>query len=281
MILEEEVKMVINQFNIEYYQKILNTKLKCGDRIMVSIKDLPETSGVVITAICEYCGQSFRQQYRRYVTAGLTGKHCCSKCRYQKIVDLSMERYGTKCTLNLPEVHQKMVHNNLLKYGTTHSVTPESYAKRGETMKKRYGCEYSLQSPEIRAKANQTMYELGNCEVFSSKQQEYLCTLLNGISNFPVGHYHIDCFLKEQNIGIEYSGRGHDLSVRLGDLTEKEFQAREKARHTYFLNHNIPIIEFVSHTDKLPPDDEIIRYVNESIEKFSQGLKYIQIIFPN
>ena len=41
MIIETEVKMVINQYNIEYYRLLGYEVHKIGERILVQVEDLP------------------------------------------------------------------------------------------------------------------------------------------------------------------------------------------------------------------------------------------------
>lgn len=277
MIFEKEVAVKINQYNINYYEKKMNKILSIGEKIKVKVDILPPTSGVKITTQCEYCGVYFQKEYRKYIDSKKTGKICCANCKKSKILENCIEKYGTRSTLLLPEVHDKMVQNNLKKYGTTHNVTPESIKKAQETNLKKYGVKSALSSPEIREKINLSLYNNGKeSGVYTSKQQLHINNLLEGELNYPVGVYHIDIFLKKDKIGIEYSGSGHDLSVKLGRVSEKKFLAKEKARHSYMLNHNIPIIEIFSQTDKLPPDEIILKEINKGIEyiKTSHDLYY-------
>lgn len=277
MIFEKEVKMVINQYNIDYYKKKLNKELSIGERVFVDVNVLPPTSGVKITTQCEYCGAVFKKPYRRYLESKERGKICCSNCKEKKILENCISKYGTRSTLLIPEIHDKMVQNNLKKYGVPHSTTKESIKKARQTTLQRYGVENVLSSPKIREKINLTLYENGmESGVYTSKQQKHINELLQGELNRPFGPYHVDIFLKEKNIGIEYSGSGHDLSVKLGRVSEKKFQAKERARHSYFINRKIPIIEIFSKKDKLPSDEVIIKEINNAIEyiKSSSSLYY-------
>lgn len=273
MIYEKQVTMVINQFNKDYYGSLFHQQYKGGERILVPVDLLPATSGVKVTTQCEYCHRDFIVSYRRYLLSQEKGKICCTHCKGQKITENCIEKYNTRCTLQVPQFKQKMINNNLLKYGTTHSVTKESYAKRGKTMLQKYGAEYTLQSSELRSRVNQTMFELGNCATYTSKQQKYLSELINGEINYPFGPYHIDVYSASLGIGIEYSGSGHDLGVRLGNVSKDEFLLREENRREYFIKHGFPVLEFVSKTDKLPPDIillDLIQIFINSHELYSQ-----------
>lgn len=171
-----------------------------------------------------------------------------------------------------------MIENNLKKYGTKHNVTSESIKKMQETMLIKYGAKGSTGSLEIREKINKTMFLNGKeSGVFTSKQQIYINKLIGGELNYPVGPYHVDIFLLEQNIGIEYSGSGHNLGVRIGRISQKQFDSQEKARYNYFKNHKIPIIEIFSKNDKLPSDDILLKQIYKAINyiKTSASLYYI------
>ena len=152
-----------------------------------------------------------------------------------------------------------------------------STAKRVSTNIERYGFSYPLQDPARREEANIRMYLLGKRAVFASRQQYYLCQLFKGIINYPIGPYHVDCYIPEDNIIIEYSGGGHDLSVKLGRMTRKQFTGKEKARLSYFCNRNIPVLEFVSKTDKLPTDDILLKNLSEAKKQFDLGVKYVSV----
>lgn len=281
MIYEKEVRMVINQFNIDYYQEKMNRNLKIGEKVMVPVELLPPTSGVYITTCCEYCGESYKMHYRRYLAGMATGKICCKKCKPQKILENCINKYGVRSTLRLPEVHNKMVKNILMKYGSEENYNRMVFEKMSSAIKEKYGVDNVLQDPNIRAKGNITMYNNGNNKVCTSKQQKVICKIFNGILNYPVGPYHLDIFLADKNIGIEYSGGGHNLGVKIGRLSEKQFMGKEKARHNYFKNHNFPIIEFVSKTDILPNEQILIHLFQEAYKRLTHGSLYERVDLDN
>lgn len=66
------------------------------------------------------------------------------------------------------------------------------------------------------------------------------------------------------------------MSVQLGRETRERFEGKEKRRKTYCLRHNLPIIEFVSKTDKLPQDEILIEYVEDFYQKtLNDGTMYM------
>lgn len=209
----------------------------------------------------------------------------------------NLERYGVDNPMQNIEVRQRALKTDLEKYGSYHISSPIIREKSKQTMLEKYGVEYPAQcpeifqklentnmikygnqcclaNPEIKAKAFKTMTLNGQEAVLSSSQQRYLNELFHGQLNYLFTYYHVDSYLAEDNIIIEYSGRGHDLSVRLGKETQEHFDGKEKARRAYFRNLNIPIIEFYSKTDKLPSDDILIQHFLDAKLKFSTGVLY-------
>lgn len=164
------------------------------------------------------------------------------------------------------------------RYGVPYSgMAPSTTQKRNETNLERYGYTCALSNPEIRKKGFETMSKNGTQAVLSSKQQEYLNQLFGGELNYLYGYYHIDSYVKEDNIGVEYSGAGHDLSVRTGRENKVHFEGKEKARKNFFKNNGLPILEFFSKKDKLPSDEELIVYYNEAKQKFAEGYLYCSV----
>lgn len=181
----------------------------------------------------------------------------------------NLQKYGTKFHIISDTVQETIIQNNLKRYGVPYtSMLPSTTEKRNETNLQRYGYTCSLCNPEIRKKGYETMSNNGTQAVLSSSQQNHLNQLFGGILNYLYGYYHIDSYIKEDKIGIEYSGSGHNLSVRLGRETEKTFLGKEQARKTYFKKHGLPIVEFVSTTDILPSDEKMYAYYNNAKEKF-------------
>ena len=110
--------------------------------------------------------------------------------------------------------------------------------------------------------------------VLSSSQQIYINNLYNGELNYLFEYYHVDSYLMKDNVIVEYSGSGYDLSVRIGRETREKFEGREKARRNYFINRKIPVLKLVSKTDKLPDDEKLLEILSKAKELFSQGVLY-------
>lgn len=196
----------------------------------------------------------------------------------EKVMQTDLARYGTAHHITAAAVIAKATQTKIRKYGSTNVfVDPAIVAKRRSTNLARYGVEHVLQSQEIRAKGYQTMSDNGVSAVLASKQQRHLAALYHGNLNHLIGYYHVDCYLEQENIAVEYNGSGHDLSVRLKRETIERFMQKEHARYAYFANHNIPVLVLVSKTDRLPSDNILLQCLQDSIRQFREGKKYIEI----
>lgn len=193
-----------------------------------------------------------------------------------------LERYGVPHHIVAAEVRAKSETTLLTKYGTTAvTAVPEIQAKIRATNQERYGVDCVLQNPDIKQKAYQTMWQNGSNAVLASTQQHYITNLYGGICNYLLDYYHIDCFLIEENIAVEYDGSGHDLSVRLGRETPEHFEAKERARYTYLRNRGIPVLVLKSKTDRLPPDDILLDCLQNAKQQFLNQVLYYEIDLDN
>jgi hypothetical protein len=143
---------------------------------------------------------------------------------------------------------------------------------------KNNGVEYPAQNPIIMAKVRQTMFE--NNSAPASKQQKYICNLLNGELNVPVKTSSLDIVLSNK-ICIEYDGGGHNLNVILGQITQKEFDNNERRRNYGLMRSGWKIIKIISKSDKLPSDDIILQMVEDGKEYLDTGHHFIRYNIDN
>jgi DNA-directed RNA polymerase subunit RPC12/RpoP len=164
-ILEEEILVNITSGNVNYYEskgfEIIRVKDKRGiyryprgSNLLVKIKDLPMTSGVKLTKICDDCGKYiFNQPYNQILKCRVNGdgKDRCLECGYIKL-------------------------SNTLKYNIKYEQSLEFCAKKD---KKEYLLnEYSIKNiktaKEIAYKSNdEYIWNCSNCK------NEYYMPLVN------------------------------------------------------------------------------------------------------
>ena len=184
-----------------------------------------------------------------------------SKLIKEKIIKTNLERYGVPCILSLPEIHTKIKATNMKKYGVEHLMQLDSYKQM------------------IIKKGLQTKFSNNNTG--ASKQQQYVCNLLNGVLNYPVDHCQLDIAFPNEKLYVEYDGGGHDLNLKFGQITKEEFEQREFKRNHYLTNRDWKQIRIISSKDLLPEDHKILELIYECRKYLNQGHSWIHINLDN
>ena len=60
----------------------------------------------------------------------------------------------------------------------------------------------------------------------------------------------LDCFCEEEKLDIEYDGGGHRLGVKLGVITDEEFNIKQKNRDRFVVSNGLKIIRIICPEDK-------------------------------
>lgn len=207
-----------------------------------------------------------------------------------KIKQTNIDRYGVECTLNTEENKERIKEKFLDKYGVPfYSMTEECKNKVKRTnikkfganyysqtedwvesvknsVKERYGVENISQLDEIKLKKAETFYK--NSSVATSTQQRYLFNLLGGELNYSCNTPSLDIAFPKEKIYIEYNGSGHDLCVKMGNMSQEEFENRERARYYYMKKLGWKGIFINSESDYLPSDSVIMNEINKAREWF-------------
>jgi hypothetical protein len=133
----------------------------------------------------------------------------------------------------------------------------------------RYGVENQFQRQEVIEK---TMFiKSKNNSIACSNQQTYLSNLFGGIVNYvddSTKGYAIDIAFPDNKIAIEYSGSGHNLQVKLGNITDSEFNYKEIQRYNILKRNGWKQIHIKSPYDYLPSDGVLLDEYNKALEWF-------------
>lgn len=230
------ISILINNFNLNHFIN-LGYDVKMGDTIKIKVKDLPHGSGLKIDVECNYCHKIFKKEYRRYIKT--KNNICCDECKKYKMMETSLAKYGNICSLRNEAVLNKSKETNL----------------------KKLGVEYPFQSEEILKKCRQTCIDkYGDTyrNYIISKQQKYLHELYGGILNYNEYPYLLDIFFEEDKIYLEYDGSGHNLSIKLGEKTQEEFDIKEKQRESFLKQKGYKEFRIISNDDILPNDNVLL-----------------------
>jgi len=157
MIKEKTVSVNVVGRTLNKYKK-LGYKCSVGDVIKVKIDDLPSSSHIKITAVCDICGAektlsyyAYNKNHKKY------NYYSCVKCMQQKIEKTNMKLYGVKRPIQNKDIHKKLEETNIGIYGF-------SVASKNETIKqkiidtniKNYG-DISSRTQKIKEKARKTI----------------------------------------------------------------------------------------------------------------------------
>lgn len=188
-----------------------------------------------------------------------------------------IERFGTVTPLQNKECLEKMQQTNMERYGVKSIFElEEAKQKSKQTSLDRYGVEYPMQSPEILEK---WFAKYGSDFVKSSRQQQYLCNLYNGVLNHPFRCFALDIFLSEDKLDIEFDGSGHRMSISLGSISEEDFEKKELYRNVAIKKEGYKQMRIISSKDLLPSDTILFQMLSDARSYFSQYPQHSWIEF--
>lgn len=183
MIIENQiVKIKWNSKNKKYYENKGYKYTKMKDTIFVHIEDLPNNSTHMVKCICDYCNIEFERKLCRVNMSEVNDNISCDKCRFIKIEETNIIKYGVKNVYQTNKVKEKKKETFSDKYGVDHySKTDEYKEKFKNTCIKNYGVTSPLKNKDILEKVKQTCLErygvknpLQNEEIFEKMKQTNL-----------------------------------------------------------------------------------------------------------
>lgn len=169
------------------------------------------------------------------------------------------------------EVKEKIKNTCESRYGKNYK---QKFIKKAiETFKNNTGYEHSLQCPEVREKITKTYYKNGTCPV--SRQQLYIYSLYKDFNdgvelNYPISRYSADICIPDEKLDVEVDLGGHTLSVKLGTITQEEFDHKEVVRNNIIKRAGYKIMRIVSSKDDIPSDFILLQMLSETKQYFSR-----------
>lgn len=215
---------------------------------------MPRYSKYKVLIQCDYCGSICEKSL--HYCFGICACNS-SKCINKKREDICMKKYGVKNTFQSLEKKEKIKQTNLQRYNVCNPLQSKKIRKKVEqTNLKKYGVVNVFSSIQIQNKIRQKLYE--NNTVPTSKPQLFLYNILkeyeinkNNIQlNYPLYSFSLDIALINEKIDIEYNGGGHNLHIKLKNLTQSAFDQREIRRNSIIVRNNWKQIIIISNTDK-------------------------------
>jgi hypothetical protein len=187
-------------------------------------------------------------------------------------------KYGVNNINYLDFIIEKRKKTNREKYGgNAPANSKEIIAKIKQTSIKRFGTDNFMKNPilskESKIKSIKALSESN--KVYTSNQQIYLNNLYNGVLNFPVQFYIADSLIDE-NILLEYNGGGHNLQVKLGNISEKDFLLKEIRKFYIYKKNNFYYMIIESKKDFLPTDKVLYKMLGLAKEIFLKNHSWVR-----
>lgn len=223
--------------------------------------------------------EEFKEKKRQYNLEmyGVDNYAKTKEC-HEKMESTMEKLYGVKYAFQSNEIKDRAKRTWIEKYGYKNpSCSFEIKEKIRNTNFEKYGCFNPMQLPEIRAKMNETLCKNGTQK--TSKQQLYLYSLYGGKLNFFVKYYATDICFQDEKLVIEYDGGGHDLRVKLGRLTQEEFDHKEIVRSSVLKSEGYKQMRIISTNDKLPSDEKLLELLSYARNYFSEYPEHSWIEF--
>lgn len=193
----------------------------------------------------------------------------------EKVKESNQKKFGVDYPMQLPEFREHMQETDMKKYGVPYHIASPLIREKGkQTLYEHYGVTHPTQNREILNKSLATRYQHGNFTC--SKQQYKLYEYIGGELNYPFMNFVIDIAFPEEKIAVEWDGSGHDLSVRMGYITEQEFKRNENFRNITLFNNDWKIIRFITKKDIFP--EHIISIFNYCKSYIDNGGHKISVL---
>lgn len=197
----------------------------------------------------------------------------------RKAILTCYSHYGVYYPMQSKEVIRKMTKNSLQKYGTEYPIMSSSVQSiiRRHFLDK-YGVEYPLQNYEILNKTFDQIRKNGYNFVLISNTQKFLSEVYDCPMNVKIHGYYVDLLFDEYNIVCEYDGGGHDLSVKLGQISIQDFELKERYRENAIIQSGYKIIRILNSKDK-SIDKQTAIHIKQCGIKFLQNTTYDVYIY--
>jgi len=215
----------------------------------------------------------------------------------------NLDKYGVDNPMQVVEFKNKQYLNNYLKYGVQHNSQLEGRNEKCiQTSLEHYGCESPMQSIEVKNKLKQTCLERfgvdnplksfdvrkkmnktlnKNGTAPTSRQQIYVNSIFKGELNYPEDRSLLDIAFPDDKLYVECDFGGHNLQVKLGKITQDEFDKKERVRSIILNRKGWKEMRIISTNDKLPSDLIIFYMLQFAKSYLSTGHSWIKFDIDN
>ena len=235
--------------------------------ILVDVKDLKSHSMTKVMVQCDNpdCRCLKIISYSDYTKNinNHNGLFLCSSCMVQRC------NISENCWTE--ETRTKRINTNLKKYGFANPAQfPPIKAKQAKTMMERYGVSNPAQNAKLMQKIRNTMYQNGTAP--TSTQQIGIYNRLKLLYpeaqiNYPIGHkYSGDIVIDNLDIEVDYGG--HNLMVKLGTITQAEFDRKQLIRDKIVKAEGYKMIRLIADKERKIPSDKTLLEILEISKQY-------------
>jgi len=143
----------------------------------------------------------------------------------------------------------------------------------------KYGVEHPMKNKEISAKVRATLNKNGTTPC--SKQQAYVHSIIGGELNYPYYNASLDIAFPEEKIYLECDFGGHWLSIKLGHLTQEEFDKKQRNRWYSLFRSGYREIRIISTKDLIPSNTKLLEILTYARTYLNQNHHYIKFDIDN
>jgi len=141
-----------------------------------------------------------------------------------------------------------------------HQCDKCSEIKRKLNCIQKWGFDNPMKNKEVSAKVRDTLFKNNNAP--RSNQQIYIHQLIGGEINYPYYNASLDIAFPEEKLYIEYDGGGHCLTIKLGQITQNEFDKKQRNRWYSLYRSGWKSVNIISRNDNLPSDQIILEMLS-------------------
>lgn len=280
MLIDDMIEVSITRRNVTYYKNLGYDVPKIKQRsayfgnILVKSKDVNKKSKVILLNFkCDNCGKIFQRTPEKYYKrVGDSGslKTYCSDCYIIGSKETMKSKYGANTWYEIPGAEEKRQKTCMEKYGVPFVLQNKDVQRKSrETFLEKYGVENYSQTEEMKAILKDNFHKSGI--VSSSAGQRKIAEIVNGELNYLFHGFYLDV-LYDGNIDIEYDGSGHRMRVKMGKMTDEEFDKQERKRYAVLHSFGIKTITIIGNDkDILPNDDELKEDIFSAIKEIQDN----------
>ena len=269
MIVSKYITIQINNYNRKKIENLFGYVLdnNLNTNIKIPTESLPDGSGYKVEVICDFCGEKYENEWRKYLKIHKNNeKHCCGskKCITEKRKESSLKNWGVDNPMKSNEVRSNLEKTILEKWGVTHySKTDEFKNKMKETALNKWGVTHYSKTEEYKDKYKETaLNKWGVDNPFKSEK------IKDKIKEVNLEKWGVDNYSKTDNFSIKT--KSTSLNKWGVEYYSQSDECKEKVRKDSLNKWGVDNFNKtrVSKIDKKIFSDNYVEYLDNTTSKY-------------